>query len=224
MKYLSIFCLFLIVFNTKTIAQNDFKAQQILLEAYQKYKTYKNVRISFNTKIRNIETEKITAYDAKGYIEGFKYFIEYPEETSMSDGKTIWNYPKSKKVVRIIDYNPNDGMLTPDEIFREDFIKSGLTYKYVKSEEQKADLTSTPRTLHLIDFFPKENTRKYTSFRIWIDANSKLMTSWYVNMKNNTQITYTIKLVPNDKITGTPFYFDKTKFPKDVKIMDLRKK
>ncbi len=224
MKYLLIFSVFFMYFNTYIVAQNDLKAKGILMEAYQKYKTYKNVRIIFNTKITNIETNKTTSYDAKGYIEGVKYFIEYPEETTFSDGKSIWNYPKSKKTVKIIDYNPNDGMLTPDEIFREDFMKSGLTYTYLKSETQQGDLTGKAKTLDVIDFFPKENNRKYTSFRVWIDSNTKLITSWYVNMRNNSQITYTIKLIPNDKITGTPFYFDKTKFPKDVKIIDVRKK
>ncbi|TAE76238.1 MAG: hypothetical protein EAZ85_00500 [Bacteroidetes bacterium] len=224
MKYLLIFSLFFVCFNVQIFAQNDLKAQEILFEAYQKYKTYKNIRISFNTKVTNFETNKTFAYDAKGFIEGVKYFIEYPEETTMSDGKSIWNYPKSKKNVKIIDYNPNDGMLTPDEIFREDFLKSGLTYKYIKSETQQGDLTGKPKVLDVIDFFPKENTRKYSSFRVWIDSNTKLITSWQVNLRNNSQIFYTIKLTPNDKIIGTPFYFDKTKFPKDVKIIDLRKK
>jgi outer membrane lipoprotein-sorting protein len=220
LSFIAIYFLFLNIAKS----QNDLKAQTILFEAYQKYKTYKNVRISFSTKIENLETKKTTNYEGKGYIEGVKYFIEYPEETILSDGKSIWSYPKSKKVVKIIEYNPNDGMLTPDEIFREDFIKSGLVYKYVKEEKDNTDLTGKAKKLDVIDFFPKENNRKYVSFRVWIDQNTKLITSWHVIMKNLSTLTYQIRLVPNDKIVGNPFVFDKTNFPKDVKIIDLRKK
>jgi outer membrane lipoprotein-sorting protein len=205
-----------------TYAQNDIKAQTILFTGYQKYKTFQNIKMDFAHKSVNEALKLDQQYTGTGYVQGNKHRIMYAEYEVLTDGTNIWTYYKQRKNVNITLYDPKDGMLTPEEIFREDFLQSGLTYKYIgeNTDEVKA---GSAKPADIIEFFPKDGKRTYTKFRIWINKETNLMDKWVTWLRNGTVTTYTITITPNVKLEPKFFDFDTSKLPKDVKITDRRK-
>jgi outer membrane lipoprotein-sorting protein len=213
-------------FYTSLIAQNDPQAEAILFTAYQKYKTYQNVKIDFTCTNENKERGLKQTYTGSGHIQGIKYRIQYPDREMITDGANIWTYYKAAKQVHINTYNNKDGLLTPDEVFREDFLTSGLVYKYIgdNSKELGEDLTANQNIVDIIGFQPKDNKRQYIKFRVHIDRKSKLMNAWEVFLKNGGTIFYRVKITPNTKIPANHFILDEKTLPKDTKVTDFRKK
>jgi outer membrane lipoprotein-sorting protein len=207
-------------------AQNDPQAEAILFTAYQKYKTYQNVKIEFTCTNENKERGLKTTYSGSGHVQGVKHRIQYPEREVITDGNNIWTYYKNSKQVVITTYNNKDGLLTPDEVFREDFLTSGLVYRYVgdNSKQLSEDLTSNQNIVDIIEVLPKDSKRQYIRFNIYIDRKTKLMSAWEVFFKNGGSVLYRVKITPNTNIPANHFVFDKLQFPKDVKVNDLRKK
>lgn len=204
-------------------SQTDTKAQTILFTGYQKYKTFQNVKIDFVYKSENAAYNLDQQSTGTGFIQGLRQRLIYPEFEVLTDGTSIWTYYKKNKNVTITTYNPNDGMLTPDEIFREDFLRSGLSYMYVaeNTDEVKA---GTDKPAHIIEFTPKDGKRNYVKFRIWLNKETNLMDKWVIWLKNGTVTSYVVKITPDVKLEPKFFDFDTSKLPKDVKIIDKRKK
>lgn len=204
-------------------SQTDVKAQTILFTGYQKYKIFQNIKIDFTYKSENKDLNLDQQSTGTGYIQSLRQRITYPDFEVLTDGTNIWTYYKKQKNVAITTYNPNDGMLTPDEIFREDFLHSGLTYKYIaeNTDEVKA---GTAKPADIIEFVPKDGKRTYMKFRIWINKETNLMDKWVIWLKNGTVTTYTVKITPDVKLEPKFFDFDTSKLPKDVKVIDKRKK
>ncbi len=223
MKYTFFTLFFAFTCSLPAHCQTDAKAQTILFGAYQKYKTYQNIKIDFVYKSENAEYKLDQQYTATGCVQGLRHKITYPDREVLTDGKSIWTYHKNRKTVIISTYDPKDGLLTPDEVFREDFLSSGLMYKYV-GENKDAVKAGTEKPADIIEFAPKEHSRQYMKFRIWINKETSLMDSWRIWLRNGTYTTYTVTITPDVKLEPKFFDFDTSKLPKDVKIVDSRKK
>lgn len=218
-KLLLIFTLF----AQNIFAQTDQKAQLILLESYANYRTYNNVKLNFTVINEHKERNLYQSHDGTAYVSGKKHVVELPDQQVITDGTNVWTYNKTSKQILITKYNPNDGMITPDEIFREDFLTSGLIYKYLETKTQSNDLTTNKNAIDQIEFTPKDKKRKYTKFIISIDQKTKLMTNWKVFLNNGGTVTYKMKITPNVNVASNFFTFDKAKYPKDVQVSDFRK-
>ncbi len=214
--------IFLLLACPRAYSQTDVKAQTILFGGYQKYKTFKNVKIDFAYKSENKEMNLDQQYTGSGYIQGLRQRISYPDFEVLTDGTNIWTHYKKNKNVSITTYNPNDGMLTPEEIFREDFLHSGLTYKYISDNANEAPAAG--KQADIIEFIPKEGKRNYQKFRIWINKETSLMDKWVIWLKNGTVTSYTVSITPDVKLEPKFFDFDTSKLPKDTKVIDRRKK
>lgn len=204
-------------------SQTDLKAQTILFAGYQKYKTFQNIKMEFAYKSENKEINLDQQYTGTGYVQGLKHRIIYPETEVLTDGTNIWTYYKQRKNVNITTYDPKDGTLTPEEVFREDFLQSGLGYKYVGENTEEVKTNKT-KPADIIEFTPKDTKRTYMKFRIWINKETNLMDKWVIWLRNGTITTYTVTITPNVKLEPKFFDFDTSKLPKDVKITDRRKK
>lgn len=209
------------IFTTQVTLAQDQKATEILFGAYGKYRTYENIKIDFDCTIKNELDQIDTQFKGKGYVQGKKHTTVLDEKTTISDGKTTWDYDKKRNVVLIKHYDPKDDELTPFEVFQDDFLTRGLKYKYV-GEEGVNDETGAETMVDVIEFTPKERTRQYYKFRIGIDKNTQLMRSWEVFMKNGSKVYYNMFIKPNISLPYKIFEFDKNKFPK-AKIIDRRK-
>jgi len=224
MRYTFLSLLLLLSCSLPAYSQNDdLKAQAILFGAYKKYKTYQNVKIDFTYKSENAEYKLDQQYTATGYVQGVRHKISYTDHDVLTDGVSIWTYYKQRKSITITKYDPKDGMLTPDEIFREDFLQSGLVYKYV-GDNKDAVKAGTEKPADIIEFAPKGRERTYMKFRIWINKDTNLMDSWRIWLRNGTFTTYNVKITPDVVLEPKFFDFDTSKLPKDVKIIDTRKK
>lgn len=219
-----IFFVFLLlgIFITSTSFSQDQKANEVLFGAYGKYRTYANIKISFDCTIKNELDQIDKQFKGTGYVKGKKHTTVLKERSTISDGNTTWDYDKSKNMVLIKYYDPKDDEITPFEVFKEDFLTRGLKYKYI-GEEGVKDETGAKTMVDVIEFTPKERTRQYYKFRIGIDKSTQLMRSWEVFMKSGGKVYYNMLIKPNVSLPYKIFEFDESKFP-NIEVIDKRKK
>ena len=219
---LSLVCLLI---SDLSFSQNDPKAQSILFGAYQKYKTYQNIKINFTTITEHKSRGVYQTQTGVAYVKGMNHVIELNDRDIISDGRTIWTHMKNAKKVFISNYNPNDGKITPDEVFREDFLSRGLTYTYIEQDEQESpgSMLPTVRSEDIIEFLPRESKRNYLKFRLFIDRSTHLVNHWKVFMKNGSTIDYQMNITPNNQIPDSFFKYSAHRFPASAQVVDLRK-
>ena len=224
-KKISVILLICLLGNSWIFAQNDPKAQSILFGAYQKYKTYQNIKINFTTVTENKSRGLYKTQTGVAYVKDMNHVIELKDREIISDGRTIWTFVKSSKKVFISNYDPNDGKITPDEIFREDFLRRGLTYTYIESDNQESPggMLPTIRSEDIIEFSPKQSDRNYLKFRLFIDRESHLINHWKVFLKNGSTIDYQMNITPNNQIPDSFFNYSAHRFPASSEVVDLRR-
>lgn len=202
-------------------AQDNLKAQMVLFDAYKKYKAYKNVQIDFiSTTDHKAQHSEL---NGTGYVQGLHYVIDYPDRKVISDGKSIWTYMPVQNKVFIRTYDPDDSALTPDKIFREDFMTRGLLYKYIENNPEDIDITTDAEPADIVELIPKDRRKDYFKFRIYIDRSTQLMNKWVVFMKSGGKVTYNLKITPNVTIEPGIFTFDATQYGNSLKVVDFRK-
>ncbi|MEO1653678.1 MAG: hypothetical protein AAFU64_09045, partial [Bacteroidota bacterium] len=162
-KPLFFFLILVMLFFPKKEAQaQDAKAQNILISAYQNYRNYENIKIQFVSTTDNPSRNLHQSFKGVAYVKGLNHVIQLEDKEIISDGKTIWTYQKNSHKLFISNYNPQDHKITPDEVFREDFLRQGLVYKYLNKESGSGGAPAPAiRPEHVIEFIPKRNDRNY---------------------------------------------------------------
>ncbi|MDX2303507.1 MAG: outer membrane lipoprotein carrier protein LolA [Microscillaceae bacterium] len=222
-KFKLLFIGFLISFGA--YSQHDSQAQTILFTAYKKYKTYQNIKINFVSITENKSTGLNQNLEGIAYVKGLHHVIELPDREIISDGHTIWTYMKASQQLFISNYDPSDGKITPDEIFREDFLSKGLRYTYIDqdSEESQGGLMPAVRAEDVIEFSPTQPNRNYLNFRLFIDRETHLINHWKVFMKNGSTIDYQLNITPDVEISHNFFKYTPHRFSGVKEVIDLRK-
>lgn len=228
MKTKFIFPLFMILlpsFFTTALKAQDSKAQGILISAYQNYRSYENIKIQFVSTTDNPSRNFHQSFEGVAFVKGLNHVIQLEDKEIISDGKTIWTYQKNSKKLFISNYNPEDHRITPDEVFREDFLRQGLVYKYINKETPQGGAPAPAiRPEHIIEFIPKRNDRNYLKFRLYIDETSKLLNHWKVFLKNGSTTDYQMRISPNQELKDSFFKYYSGRYPSGTQIVDLRRK
>lgn len=223
MKYLAqLLAVILLYFPQISFAQHNPEASQVLFESYNRYKTFQNVKIQFSQRTVNPSRNLDKTVNGTAYVKGKKHRIELPGQEIVSDGDNIWTYRKSQKKVFVKTYDPEDASLTPDKIFREDFLTRGLIFnKLIKNTNDPSnDVSEQPKNENIVEIIPTNKRRAYTKFLLYINRSNKLVSKWVVFMKNGSTITYDVQLFPNSYIKSSDF---EPNFPQGVKVVDLRR-
>ncbi len=221
MKRITIIIIFLSVFISYSYAQielsKDPEANKILDAVSAKTKSFKSLRIKFNYTIENKQTEEKDNFKGYAFLSGKKYKIIIPGIEIFSDGITVWTYMKDAEEITITEPGPNDeSIFNPAKLFT--IYETG--YKYLLIGQEKID-----NILHdVIDLFPElEENSPYSKIRLKINPGKDQIYSIETFSKNG--INYTINVVeykPDVKITEKLFTLDKSRYPEDLEIVDLR--
>jgi outer membrane lipoprotein carrier protein len=198
--------------------ENDPAAKTLLDKVRKKYEAYKSLEMSFSLQLevpsQPTETQKGTFKS----LGDSKFRLDMTDQTIISDGQTTWIYLKKNNEVQITDADTKgeQSLISPKELMK---IYQKGEYNYTIVGEEKAG----EKLLTQVEFKPINKKSEYSKLRLAIDKKTKQVASIKAFAKDGGRYTFSV-----GKQTGDPtfdaaiFTFDKSKFPKDVKIEDLR--
>ena len=206
-----LFVIALIVISSSLSAQNQV-AKDILDELSARTRSYKNMTISFDFIVKNIsqninETQKGTLT-----LEGDKFRLEMEGQIIINDGKSQWVYLTDINELQIMDYNPEDDMISPNKLFTS--YEKGYKYTYVGAESDGKS------RLHIIDLFPEESGT-FMKITLEVDATKKQLNTIKIFDKNGGTYAYKVNIFTTNSSNLTPFTFNLSDYPA-VEVIDLR--
>ncbi|RUT79231.1 LolA family protein [Ancylomarina longa] len=211
----NIFCfLFIGMLSLNLVAQNN-KAKSILDKVSAKNKEYKTIMADFTFSMDNKEEDIHEVSEGKIILKGDKYRLKLMGVDTYFDGTTIYSYLIDADEVSIKEPDEDDDeALNPAKIFS--IYENGFTYKYVGEEN------TAKGNYHLIDLFPDNTDRGFSSIRLKINAKTNQIESLKSIGKDGNNISIVLKkLIPNLSYSDSDFIFD-TKANPDVEINDMR--
>ncbi len=195
-------------------AQYDPKAKEILDAMSNRYRQIGAFTSGFSYAMENPTQSINEAYEGKITVKNDKYRLKMGGQEIINDGETVWTYFEEVNEVNIDNYNPEQGDLSPTQIFNA--YKRGFKYLYVE------DQTEGGATYNVIDLIPENNDNQFFKIRLFINKNDKTLKKWKVFDKNGTQYTYEITdFNPDAEVSNTAFTFDTSQY-QGVEVVDLR--
>jgi len=195
----------------------DPEAKKILDALAQKTKSYNSLRFKFNYIVENKQNNYKETHKGYAFLKDTKYKIIIPGTEIFSDGITVWTYMKESMEITITEPGPDEeSIFNPAKLFT--IYESG--YKYLLIGEETIDKTS----YSIVDLFPEEiDESPYSKIRIKINKskNEIYAIETYGKSGLNNFLTV-IEIKPDIKVTEKLFTFDKTKYPEDIEIIDMR--
>lgn len=211
MNYLLLFLLF-IYFDSN--AQQDAKAETVLMAMSKKYETYKSYQAKFIYELENTQAKVKDKFTGVIKVKGQKFTIDLGNQVIFNDGKTVWTYMKEENEVNISDYHEDDDGLSPTKIYS--MYKTG--YKYLHVGEEKIN----KYVFDMIELVPENKNKPYFKIKLWISKKDKSISRWRIFEKNGNRYNYSVSnFISNIKFEDFSFTFDKTKY-QGVEIVDLR--
>jgi len=204
---------FFFVFNAVN-AQYDPKALEILDAMSKKYQSMSAFKADFSYSLESPGSGVNETYSGNIIIQKEKFRLTMGSQEIINDGNVVYTYMKDANEVNISDYEPEEGEITPTEIYT--IYKKG--FKYTLIEEIK-DGTGI---YQVVDLVPEDKTKQFFKIRITVNKADRNVRSWKIFEKNGNRYTYEIKnLQANFPVTDASFKFDKSKY-KGVQVVDLR--
>jgi outer membrane lipoprotein-sorting protein len=198
-------------------AQKDPKAKEILDRMSSKYKSIPAFKANFVNKLQN-KVEGIEEQFAGSIIvQGEKYMLSMSEQEIYNNGSTLWTYLKDANEVNIDDYTPDDGDMSPSNIYSS--YQNGYKYRWVEEKQigsWKIDV------VELQPEKPDDPDMMFFKVILNIDQADNSIHSWMMYDRNGNVFSYTISgFNPGFQATDDMFEFNPAKHP-DVEIVDLR--
>lgn len=195
-------------------AQYEDKARGILDAMSNKYQEMGAFKSDFTYTMEN-STEAINEdFSGEIFVKGDKFRLKMGGQEIINDGETVWTYLEDVNEVNIDNYNPDEGDISPSEIFNA--YKRGFKYKYIEEE------TIDGHTYHVIDLNPENTDNQFHKIRLHIDKSDNSLKMWKIFSKDGTHYTYKISNFNSEaQIANSLFTFD-TSQHKGVEVIDLR--
>jgi outer membrane lipoprotein-sorting protein len=198
-------------------AQNDPKAKVILDKMSDKYQNLPAYKTNFvyrlTNKVENVDEQFAGEFIAKGE----KYVLLMSDQEIYNDGETLWTFLKEANEVNIDYYMPDEGDLSPTNIYTA--YKKGYRYKWNETKKIGS------RTLDVIELQPedpKDPDKMFYRIVLNIDQSDNTIHSWEMYDRAGNVFSYTISgFNPRFTVEDSYFVFDASKYP-DVEVVDLR--
>jgi len=209
----SIICLFSFSFSV-LVAQQDPKAEAVLIAMSKKYEAYKSYQAKFEYELENTQAKVKDKFVGEIKVKGQKFTVNLGSQVIFNDGKTVWTYLKDENEVNVSDYKEDDDALSPTKIYS--MYKSG--YKYLHVGVEKINKVS----FDMIELVPENKNKPYFKIKLWISKKDKSISKWRIFEKNGNRYNYLVSnFIPNLKFEDVNFVFDKAKY-EGVEVVDLR--
>lgn len=198
-------------------AQSDKKAKEILDAMSAKYKNIPAFKANFVNRLEN-KTEGLNEdFSGEITVKDDMYHLKVGGQEIYNNGETVWTYLKESNEVNIDYYYPEDGDMSPSNIFNA--YKEGYKYRFVETKQKGS------RKVDVVELQPEQGTDNFDQFikiKLEIFQDTNTLSSWQIYDKIGNVYTYTITgFNPNIKASDGMFEFDSAKYP-GVEIVDLR--
>jgi outer membrane lipoprotein-sorting protein len=194
--------------------QYDPKARDILDKMSEKYTKLNSFRAEFTYILEN-EMENIQEdFSGDIIVKGDKFKLDLGDQQIYNDGETLWTYLEDVNEVNIDYYLPEDGDMTPTNIFTA--YRDG--YKYILVGEETID----NKINHIVDLVPDDQNKPFFKVKLWIDKKDNSLNQWKLFDKTGNTYLYDIVKFNGDYIAkDSEFVFNPADYP-GVTEIDLR--
>jgi outer membrane lipoprotein-sorting protein len=198
-------------------AQVDQKAKDILDKMSSKYQNLPSYKTNFVYRLTN-EVENVDEqFAGEIMVKGEKYVLLMSDQEIYNDGETIWTFLKEANEVNIDYYMPDEGDLSPNNIY--DAYKKGYRYRWLETKKVGS------RTLDVVELQPedpKDPDKIFFRIVLNIDQSDYTIHSWDMYDRAGNVFSYTISgFNPQFTAEDSFFEFDVSKYP-GVEVVDLR--
>lgn len=209
MNKIFVCCLLLLGSITAVFAQNDPAAKKVLDAVGAKVKAAKGITASctlnsFTSKGKP-NGSKLIALTMKGE----KYFIKQGKTEITCDGVSVYQFDGDKTITKS-SVAEGSQTLSPQKLLSGAYDKD-FTYK----------LVSSAGAFYEIEMKPVDNRKNFQKVNLFINkASSTFAKARILDKSNNITEVKISNLNLNAAVTDTKFVFNKSKYPKDVEILD----
>jgi outer membrane lipoprotein carrier protein len=205
---------FLLGFFKPVLGQYEEEALKVLDQMSEKYKNLTSFKADFTytleNKMENIQEE----FSGNIIVKGDKFLLDLGEQVIFNDGEIMWTFLKDVNEVNIDYYLPEDGDMTPSNIFTA--YKDG--YKYMVAGKERIG----NQGFDIIDLVPDNPNKSFYKVKLWINENDHGLNQWTLFDKSgNTYLYKIVNFNGNYIAQDGEFQFNKEKYP-GVEVIDLR--
>jgi outer membrane lipoprotein carrier protein len=209
MKKICTLLLAVVVMANISFAQNDPAAKKILDGVSTKVKSFKAITGSFSIKSVTSKGKANGTKTGTISIKGSKYVLKQGKTEVLCDGTKTYSYDGSKTIT-VADADESSKSLTPQKILSGSYDKE-FTYK----------LVSSAGTFNEIELKPIDTRKNFQKVNIFVDKAKGIITKAKVLDKSNNTIEFSFtNLNTSATVADSVFVFNKSKYPKDVEVLD----
>lgn len=198
-------------------AQVDQKAKVILDKMSDKYQNILSYKTNFVYRLKNKVEDIDEEFSGEIMVKGEKYVLFMSDQEIFNDGETIWTFLMDANEVNVDYYMPNEGDLSPNNIYSA--YKKGYRYRWI---EIKKVGSKTLDVIELQPEDPKDPDKIFYRIILNIDQDDNTIHSWEMYDRGGNIFSYTISGFNPQFIAEDSFFqFNASEYP-DVEVVDLR--
>ncbi len=206
-SFLSVLLLLLI--QNVVIAQNDPNAKKILDAVGKKVSSFKSMSGNFTIKSFTSKGKANGVKTGTISMKGNKYVLKQGKTEITCDGTNVYSFDGSKTIT-VGPAEDASKSLTPQKILSGSYDKE-FNYKLISSNGN----------LHEIELKPIDTRKNFQKVTVYVDKAKSIISKAKVLDKSNNTMEFSFSnLNTTTSIEDKMFVFNKSKYPKDVEILD----
>lgn len=209
MKKFSLFLLASVLMIGQSFAQNDPAAKKILDGVSAKVKTFKSIVTTFTIKQVTSKGKDNGTKTGNISIKGQKYLLKQGKMEVICDGSKTYNFDGNKTITVAAADEPGQS-LTPQKILSGAYDKD-FSYK----------LNPAQGNFNVIELRPLDARKNFQKVTIFVDKAKSLITKAVILDKSNNTLQVSFSNINTSaNLADNLFVFNKSRYPKDVEILD----
>lgn len=206
-SFLSVLLLLLI--QNAVIAQNDPNAKKILDAVGKKVSSFKSMSGNFTIKSFTSKGKANGVKTGTISMKGSKYVLKQGKTEIICDGTNVYSFDGSKTIT-VGPAEDASKSLTPQKILSGSYDKE-FNYKLISSNGN----------FHEIELKPVDTRKNFQKVTVYVDKAKSIISKAKVLDKSNNTMEFSFSnLNTTTSIEDKMFVFNKSKYPKDVEILD----
>ena len=199
----------LMLLGCNLFAQKDPAAKKVLDAVSAKVKTFKGVKADFTIKSVTSKGKPNGTKTGNIYIKGQKYLLKQGKIEIICDSKTIWNFDGAKTIT-VSPADENNQTLSPQNLL-SNFYDKDFNYK----------LISSVGNFFEIELTPLDKRKSFKKVNVFVDKVKNMITRALILDQSNNKVEFSLNnMNTTSPILDNLFTFDKSKYPKDVEVLD----
>ncbi|MBR9999135.1 MAG: outer membrane lipoprotein carrier protein LolA [Cyclobacteriaceae bacterium] len=201
-------------FFMPVMGQYEKDALVILDQMSEEYKNLISFKADFTYALENKMEDIQEEFSGNIIVKGDKFQLDLGDQVIFNDGEIMWTFLRDVNEVNIDYYLPEDGDMTPSNIFTA--YKDG--YKYMVAGEEKVG----SQDYDIIDLVPDDPNKPFYKVKLWINKKDHTLKQWKLFDKSGNTYLYDIVNFNNSyDARDSEFVFEESKHP-GVEMIDLR--